>query len=613
VGNAVGKSLLTAFLIAIIISGFALAGMLHFGTVQAATNVTGIISTDTTWTKANSPYTFTGPVGVAKGVTLIIEPGVTVDFGTYYLVVNGTLSARGSSTDNIFFRPYSSTWDYTNAISFMLDSNSWNEQTGSGSIIKNAVFDSVSIGINGASPKINNNTFGGGYRLKNAIAVSEGSSAIISNNIIDGAGSDSSGWSAGITCGGDAFISGNIVSGWLPSGIVIDGGSPIVEGNMVVNNMGNEWNGGGGIRIDWSRSSPIIRNNTIAWNSVGINLINAPWPVIVNNNIQNNTKYSIYVQTNNVVGNTEHDINATYNWWGTTNTSIIEQAIRDNKDDFNLGTVNYIPFLTEPNPAAPSLAYAPPQTPSPTPTLTPSPSPIAIPTQISISVDASSTDVGSAVNVNGRLSDTNGTPLQDKTVILSCAVAGSTSWVPMASGTTNAAGEYKIQWVNAASGTFTLKAEWNGDTDYLGASNTITLSFLPYENQNVFLVESNSTVSALAFNSTSSDLSFTVSGPSGTAGYVKATIAKSLISNAENIEVHLDENQLNYEVTPNANSWLLTFNYLHSAHQVRINLANAGGTTLLGIEYWMWAVVAIIVMSGVSGFIIWRTKRKEKP
>jgi hypothetical protein len=45
------------------------------GLAQSSTNVNGILSSDTTWTKAGSPYTFTGPVGVISGVTLTIETG----------------------------------------------------------------------------------------------------------------------------------------------------------------------------------------------------------------------------------------------------------------------------------------------------------------------------------------------------------------------------------------------------------------------------------------------------------------------------------------------------------------------------------------------------------
>jgi hypothetical protein len=130
--------------------------------------------------------------------------------------------------------------------------------------------------------------------------------------------------------------------------------------------------------------------------------------------------------------------------------------------------------------------------------------------------------------------------------------------------------------------------------------------------QDIFSVESNSTVSALAFNSTSSELSFVVSGPNGTEGYVKATIAKSLVSNAENIKVYLDGNQLDYEVTSNADSWHLSFTYRHSTHQVSINLAvNAIGTTLLGIEYWTLIVVAIIIAAIGTSLLVYFKKRKH--
>ena len=51
----VQKSLLIAFLTAIIIGGLTSVGYVHFVTVQASTDVSGIIASDTTWTKANSP------------------------------------------------------------------------------------------------------------------------------------------------------------------------------------------------------------------------------------------------------------------------------------------------------------------------------------------------------------------------------------------------------------------------------------------------------------------------------------------------------------------------------------------------------------------------------
>jgi len=141
--------------------------------------------------------------------------------------------------------------------------------------------------------------------------------------------------------------------------------------------------------------------------------------------------------------------------------------------------------------------------------------------------------------------------------------------------------------------------EPNGQTE----ATEETKSVLSQAAENsVFSVSSNSTITSLVFNSKNSELSFTVSGPSGTAGYARAAIAKSLVSNTENIKVYLDDNQLHYEIVSNADSWLLYFTYTHSTHQVRINLASSDTQAAgLGIEYWTVIVLAIaIVATGMS-------------
>jgi hypothetical protein len=347
------KSLLSAFLTAMIISGLILVGIVHFSTVHASTNVSGIISSDTTWTQANSPYNLTGNILVNNGITLTIEPGVTVNLNNYYIMVNGTLYAWCNNVNPIYING--------GQITFTQFSTDWNESTGTGCIIENAVL-SATITLNN-SPKMYNDTTSSvinvqatkgmpiisNNTIKGGISVSAGGMPIISNNTFLGSGislflanatvsgNTISGSSAGITAYTD--FSGY---GWFNC-------TSLIEGNLIIGN-------GNGIVISEQQGStmgsPIVQNNTITKNDVGIYLtwigIAGPSPTILNNNIYNNSNYNIKSSLSN-------DINATYNWWGTTDTQAINQTIYDFKNDFNLGTVTFVPFLTEPNPEAPTI------------------------------------------------------------------------------------------------------------------------------------------------------------------------------------------------------------------------------------------------------------------
>jgi len=78
------------------------------GHALADTNITGNITTDTTWTIASSTYVIQNSIVVNSGKTLTIEPGVVVKFKatSTVLYVDGTLNAVGTATSSIYFTSY---------------------------------------------------------------------------------------------------------------------------------------------------------------------------------------------------------------------------------------------------------------------------------------------------------------------------------------------------------------------------------------------------------------------------------------------------------------------------------------------------------------------------
>jgi len=68
------------------------------------TPICGVLSANTHWTVAASPYHATCSVEVADGVTLIVDPGVTVRFDAETeLAIRGSLQAAGTAEQPVTF------------------------------------------------------------------------------------------------------------------------------------------------------------------------------------------------------------------------------------------------------------------------------------------------------------------------------------------------------------------------------------------------------------------------------------------------------------------------------------------------------------------------------
>lgn len=125
----------------------------------------------------------------------------------------------------------------------------------------------------------------------------------------------------------------------------------------------------------------------------------------------------------------------------------------------------------------------------------------------------------------------------------------------------------------------------------------------------VFKINSNSTVSALMFNSEIPELSFTVSGPNGTVGFINASISKSIMENGT-LTVFLDGNQIEVNQTETETTYQIYFTYNHSTHNVRFDFS--GGNNAMQSEpcYLLVLCVAtgVVMLTVVAFKNKWRTK-----
>ena len=261
--------------------------------------------------------------------------------------------------------------------------------SGAATITNNTILGNSGLAINGGYALISNNTIAGDIN---------GSVTTVSNNTIYGSITSYNGGS--LTISGNAVtesISVNapswIVRGNAAQGITATQGNGYVLDNYVTGTYDGTGNGvnetvsGGGIGINIlsggtiernivancsygiavSNCTGIVLNNTIIYNYVGVDLNVTSTATTINyNDIQSNGQ-SVVLELGTAV-----NINATYNWWGTTDTNAISQTIYDYKNNFNLGNVTFIPILNSANSqAVPNLSLP---SPNPSPTSSPSPS-----------------------------------------------------------------------------------------------------------------------------------------------------------------------------------------------------------------------------------------------
>ena len=277
------------------------------GNVAAATPVSGFIESDTTWTLVESPYLATGNVLVNGGVTLTIEPGVTVKFDSgFSLQIDGELLARGTEGQEIVFTsnqpsPAPGDWGYilftdtSTDATYDVDGNYIG-----GSVLEHCLVEyagGVSVENNGAlrldnaHPSINHSTIqntsaSGIYALNLSETLS-----ITNNNITNNSASSDGG---GIYAfGGIIKITSNVISDNNASnrggGVYVSDNTATITGNTISNNTSNNWGGGiGAYTTELIISNNYIVNNSSNRNGGGLNTQRGN-VTVENNRIINNS------------------------------------------------------------------------------------------------------------------------------------------------------------------------------------------------------------------------------------------------------------------------------------------------------------------------------------
>jgi hypothetical protein len=284
------------------------------------TQVSGILTNNSTWTTANSPYTITNTIQIPDSINLTIEPGVTVTIqssDTTMFLINGVIQAHGNATNKIIF-------DGNGNSTFFKT----NHPVAQGFVD----LDYCTI-RNGQSAFWFDNT--GSFNLTNSELSNLSQSSYL--------------WYPSQ----DTYIEYNSFTNTAGIKIGTDDFSSNTPGNVYIKyNLFNSNQG-------------FIINNYASYGSS---------KTIVNNNSFTNTA-GIILEVEKTA--TTADMDASQNYWGTTNTTIIDSLIYDKNDDVSCYSfINYLPLLDVPDPETP---IAPTPTPSPTPTATPIPTPAGTP------------------------------------------------------------------------------------------------------------------------------------------------------------------------------------------------------------------------------------------
>lgn len=256
------------------------------------------------------------------------------------------------------------------------------------------------------------------------------------------------------------------------------------------------------------------------------------------------------------------------------------------------------------------------QTPSnPDATVTPTPNPTTgTNTSAVLQFSCQSTTASTIkVNIQGTLTG-NGAAISNEPITFSYSINNGATFTDLSSVFTDSQGHFSIMWNPTATGSYQINANWAGNNQYPALEKTVNFIIVPSEqSQSQFSINSNSTMSALSFDSAKKQLSFSVSGESGSTGYVEIYVPKTLMSDVAGLEVKLDGARLDYTVADQGDAWLITFTYHHSTHEVIMSLNSQTGVSSFdsGVVGWILIAATIIPLAAAITYIATKRSRNK--